>query len=141
MGTRDPVNAGPLRTSYGLADVHFDGTVLRLVVYRGPVEVLDRYRWVVGAVGLVVAAAAVYADWWLLVLAALLLLVAAVVPRRTGTAIEVAESDIDTMDHVYGAVRVHLVLHPDPSVGGDVTLSGWFWRRRQLDHLQRRLGE
>ena len=41
------------------------------------------------------------------------------------------------MDPVHGALQAHLVLH---TASGELRLTGWFWRRRQLDHLQRALG-
>lgn len=141
MGAREPVIIGPLRTTAGLADVRFDGDLLRLVVYRGPLDVLDRYRLVLLAVAATVAVAAWYVAapgrWVVLGLAGLVAVLALAAPRRTGTAREWAESDLHEMDPVHGAWRAHLVLH---TATGDLRLSGWFWRRRQLDHLQKVLG-
>lgn len=135
------VTIGPLRTSAGLADVHFDGERLRLVVFRGVLDLLDRYRLTVLAAAATTALASWYADppgrWVALGAAALAAAAAGLAPRRTGTVREWAEPDLRSMDPVHGAVRVHLVLHPTT---GDLRLSGWFWRRRQLDHLQRVLG-
>jgi hypothetical protein len=56
--------------------------------------------------------------------------------RFAGTLVDVAETDIDLMDNVYGAFRPRLVLHTRQ---GRLTLSGWWWRRGQLERLQRRL--
>ncbi|MCW2815359.1 MAG: hypothetical protein JWN84_2814 [Nocardioides sp.] len=129
---------GPLRTSEGLADVEFDGDHLRLVVLDGVRDVVDRYRLPLLAAAVTTALASWYADppvrWFVLAAAGLVAVVALVAPRRTGRVVVWAEPDLRLMDNVHGAVRVHLVLHP---ATGELRLSGWFWRRRQLDHLQR----
>lgn len=139
---RNPVSIGPFRTSVGLADVHFDGLRLRLVVYRGVRDVLDRYRYVTLAVLLTGALASFYVStptrWIVIGGAALAALLVVAAPRRTGTVREWPEPDLQLMDPVYGAVRAHLVLHP---ASGELRLSGWVWRRRQLDHLQRVLAQ
>jgi hypothetical protein len=58
--------------------------------------------------------------------------------RFSGTVLDVAEADINLMDNVYGAFRPRLVLH---TASGRLTLSGWWWRRSQLERLQRRLAD
>lgn len=140
MGAREPVLVGPLRTSVGLADLRFDGDVLRLTVYRGPLDLLDRYRLVLLAVAATVAVSSWYVAapgrWAVLGLAGILAVVALVAPRRTGSVREWAEPDLLEMDNVHGAWRAHLELR---TATEEVRLTGWFWRRRQLDHLQRRL--
>ena len=138
---RNPVAVGPLRTSVGLADVHYDGLRLRLVVLRGLRDRLDRYRLVLLAAALTTALVTPYAAaparWVVLGVALLLAVVGLATPRRTGSAREWAESDLHLMDPVHGAVQAHLVLH---TATGELRLTGWFWRRGQLDRLQRVLG-
>ncbi len=91
---------------------------------------------------LAAAATTALASWYadppvrgvVLAVAGLVAVVALAAPRRTGTVVAWSEPDLRLMDPVHGAVRVHLVLHP---ATGELRLSGWFWRRRQLDHLQK----
>ncbi len=56
--------------------------------------------------------------------------------RRASSDVVIPEPEISLMDNVYGAARVHLVLYTER---GEVRLSGWFWRRRQLERLQQAL--
>jgi len=157
-----PVRVGPVRCSgltSGLADVHFDGQRLLLLELGSVVGVLDRYRWVLLGLVITLAISALYVDGaartTLLVLtggslAALLLVLgvegglalgtrtsfATARERFAGTTVDLPETDIDLMDNVYGAFRPRLVLHTRQ---GRLTLSGWWWRRGQLERLQRRL--
>lgn len=141
MGAPGPVIIGPLRTTVGLADVRFDGTTLRLVVLRGPFDVVDRYRLVLLAVAATAAVATWYAAppgrWVGLGLTVLVAAVGLAAPRRTGSVREWPETDLHEMDPVHGAWRAILVLRTE---SGELRLSGWFWRRRQLAHLQKVLG-
>ncbi|CAN5225621.1 hypothetical protein BH09ACT12_BH09ACT12_34350 [soil metagenome] len=145
------LSIGPFRCTgiaRGLADVHFDGARLRLVCFSSGIDVLERYRLVLLALAATFALSCLYVDGslgWIalgaagLSLAAFLLVVvveAIAKGRLVGTVVDIAENDIHLMDNVYGAFRPRLVLHTDD---GRLTLAGWWWRRGQLERLQRRL--
>ena len=149
---RGRVDIGPLRCVRGpersIVDVHFDGRVLVLVGYRGPLALLGRYRLVLLAVGILAAIVGWYVDGQARVtlfglgaaLAAAATLVAAqAVLGHAGaeTRTEVPEVDIDLMDRVVEGARPLLVLHTRQ---GRIALSGFPWRASQLRRLQIELG-
>lgn len=144
---RGRVGIGPLRCvrgpDPGIVDVHFDGKVLVLVRHRGPLALLDLYRLVLLAVGILSAIAGWYAAdaarTALFGVGAALAMVVALSAVRSlvtrpsaGTRTEVPEPDIDLMDPVVEGLRPLLVLYTKQ---GEIALTGWPWRASQLRRL------